>query len=100
MADLPDLASLARTLPIDALPDFLGHLATAQGLAFSRLVTPPPTAQPDSLITIEEGAPLLGMSPKFVYEHQNELPFVRKMGRRNIRLSTLGIQNYLRRAAR
>jgi hypothetical protein len=95
-----DLKSLARTLPVDSLPDFVGELAAAQATAIARLVAPVQNAPVDSLVTVEEGAPQLAMSAKYIYEHVDELPFVRKIGSRSIRLSTLGIQQFLRRRAR
>jgi len=96
---LPDITTLAQTLPVAELPDLIAELARGQALAIARLVTPVQVAPADSLISVEEGALLLGMSPKYIYEHSTELPFVRKVGSRSIRCSTAGIQQFLRRRA-
>ena len=59
-ADLPDLVNLARSLPVDKLPDLIGELAKAQALAFSRLLSREPVDQSDELMPVEEGAAAIG----------------------------------------
>jgi excisionase family DNA binding protein len=95
--DLPDFGNLARSLPADQLPDLIGQLAAAQALAFSRLLSPAPVPHSDELITVEEGAEMLGMSAEYIYRNSKTLPFVRRVGR-SVRCSKAGIQAYIRRA--
>jgi len=40
-------------------------------------------------------AKLLGMSVKWLYRNAPKLPFTRKLGRKTLRFSHLGIQKYL-----
>jgi len=49
----------------------------------------------DKLLTPEETAKLLGMSVKWLYRNAPKLPFTRKLGRKTLRFSHLGIQKYL-----
>jgi predicted DNA-binding transcriptional regulator AlpA len=49
----------------------------------------------DRLLTPDEAAEVLGMSVKWVYRNAHKLPFSRKLGRKTLRFSYLGIQKYL-----
>ena len=49
----------------------------------------------DRLLTPEEAAELLGMSVKWLYRNAPKLPFTRKLGRKSLRFSHIGIQKYL-----
>lgn len=49
----------------------------------------------DRLLDAEEAANLLGMSRHWLYRHAHKLPFTRKLGPKNLRFSSLGIQKYL-----
>lgn len=49
----------------------------------------------DKLLTPDEAAEILGMSVKWLYRNARKLPFTRKLGRKTLRFSHLGIQKYL-----
>ena len=49
----------------------------------------------DKLLTPAEAAALLNMSTKWLYRNAPKLPFTRKLGRKSLRFSHLGIQKYL-----
>lgn len=98
MDNLPDLDGLARTLPVDQLPDLLGRLATAQGITLGRLLTPAaPAAQSgDVLLDAEEVARRLSQSVEWVYRHSSQLG-ARRNGR-SLRFSSAALDRYIARA--
>ena len=49
----------------------------------------------DKLLTPEEAAAVLGMSTKWLYRNAPKLPFTRKLGRKTLRFSQVGLQKYL-----
>jgi predicted DNA-binding transcriptional regulator AlpA len=49
----------------------------------------------DRLLDPAEAAAILGMSKKWLYNNAHKLPFTRKLGRKTLRFSHLGIQKYL-----
>jgi hypothetical protein len=48
----------------------------------------------DRLLTAEEAATLLGVTPRWLYRHQR-LPFVRKLSRKALRVSETGLRRWL-----
>jgi len=92
------LENLARTLPLEELPKFVGDLRTAEMVAVLRVSTPTPTATQggDVLVDVAEAAQRLGQSTEWIYKHQKSLPFVRHLGR-SIRCSVQGIDLFIRR---
>ena len=97
-----DVLTLARETPAEALPELIGQLAQAHALALSRLVTPAHTnkieSEPERLLSAEEAAPLVGMTPAELVRRRN-LPFRRSLGRRTVRYSARGIERWLRKLA-
>jgi predicted DNA-binding transcriptional regulator AlpA len=58
----------------------------------------PPEANnggPDRLLTAKETAKLLGVSPKYIYEHADDYPFTRRLGKKTLRFSAQGIERFL-----
>ncbi len=49
----------------------------------------------DRLLTADEAAKILGMSPDWLYRYAKRLPFTRKLGPKMLRFSSQGIQKYL-----
>ena len=49
----------------------------------------------DKLLTPEQAAAILGMSTKWLYRNAPKLPFTRKLGRKTLRFSQVGLQKYL-----
>ena len=95
--ELEPALKLARTLPLEDLPEFLGDLEVLRCTAFVRLSAPVVSPPPDELLDVDEAAKRLGMSRHFLYRHRKQFPFTRRMGSA-LRFSANGIENYLRRA--
>jgi predicted DNA-binding transcriptional regulator AlpA len=91
-----ELENLARTLPLEDLPKFLGDLRAVEVVAMLRVSAPAPTQSGDVLIDVSEAAERLGQSVEWLYRHQKELPFVRHLGR-SLRCSSMGIDQYIKR---
>ena len=49
----------------------------------------------DRLLDAEETAKLLSVSEDWLYRHAKKLPFIRKLGPKMLRFSSLGIRKYL-----
>lgn len=97
MDNVPDIASLARSLPADELPDFAAKLAAAQTIILLRLLTPTPAAQSgDVLLDAEEVARRLSQSVEWVYRNQQRLG-ARRNGR-SVRFSSTILDKYIGRA--
>lgn len=94
-AELQSILSTVSKLTPDDLPTLLGELEQVRASVLLRLTAPPAPAQsPDSLLSVSEAAPHLGMSQDYLYRHSEQFPFTRRMGR-TLRFSTLGIDAYI-----
>jgi excisionase family DNA binding protein len=85
---------VARTLPGDRLPEFLGNLEKVRVLAFARLVAPPAPLRADELVDIEEASRRLCVSKDYLYRHAGRFPFTRHVGRKLL-FSSLAIDRYI-----
>ena len=75
IAELEVVLTRARALAADDLPNFLGDLETIRAVAWSRLTAAATTTQQacDELISIEQAAGRLGLSPSYLYRnHQRQ----------------------------
>ena len=83
------------------VPAVLGQLAELQAIFLARLVAPngshaaPAPSEPDRLLTAEEAAPILGMTPRWLYRHSRKLPFARRLSRKALRFSETGLRRYM-----
>jgi excisionase family DNA binding protein len=94
-SELESALSAARTLPAEDLPGLIGALEEIKATALVRLTAPVIQPQaPDSLLSIDEAAPVLGMSKSYLYRHADKFSFVRREGRA-LRFSARGVQEYL-----
>lgn len=101
LAQRPERA--AEVVPAE-IPALLAALAGLQGALLARLVVesrhngdghPTPVAQVDDrLLTAEEGAPILGVAPRWLYRHSGKLPFTRRLSRKVLRFSEAGLRRY------
>ncbi len=80
--------------PPDGLLRLLGELARLKAMADAVFSRPEP---PDRLLTAEEAAPILNVSPATLYRKADRLPFSRREGRL-VRFSARGLQEHMRRA--
>ncbi len=57
----------------------------------------PPVTAPgrDHLLTPDEVATRLGVSPRWVYRHAEEWPFTKRLSRKVLRFSEAGLQRWL-----
>ena len=93
------LSKIVQEWPPDALPDLLGELARAQAVATLRLsekgaAPAPPTNKLGRHLTADEVAKLLGMSPKWCYDHAAALGAVRLSGRA-VRFPEKAVRSYI-----
>jgi hypothetical protein len=99
----PPVDDVARTLPVETLPDFLATLARAQALALARLVTPTvaPTREPEStdLIGPDEVARLLSIKPGAVRRLAALRPARRRLSPKVIRYSRAAVERLIKRSA-
>jgi predicted DNA-binding transcriptional regulator AlpA len=98
IAELEIVLTRARALASDELPRFLGDLETIRAVAWSRLTAAATTTQQahDELISIEQAAGRLGLSPSYLYRNHQQFPFTRRVGR-SLRFSSHGLQSYIER---
>ncbi len=100
MSGLESVERLIAEAPASELPALLGELARLHSLALARLASASNGAgrtnghQADTLLTAEEAAERLGVSPDFLYRTK-DLPFRVRVGRR-VRFSARGIERYIR----
>jgi excisionase family DNA binding protein len=89
----------ARTLPPDALAEFLGDLEQVRVTALARIAAPPVEVKPDRLLTVAEVADRLHLSRDYVYRRAKHFPFtVKDKTGRALRFSSTGLDLYLRKS--
>ena len=92
------LEAVARTSPVDCLPDLIAQVEGLKARLYARLSGPSltPAATRDRLLNVKEAAQKLGRSTDWLYRHGSELPFIVRDGRL-LRFSEQGIEEYIRR---
>lgn len=83
---MTDLEALVARADVAELPDLIGELEAARARAWARLTAPapPPRKELAALphhVSVAEAAEALGVSRQWLY-HSENLPFVRRLGRR------------------
>jgi excisionase family DNA binding protein len=97
---------LMEKVPEAELPDLVAELARGDAIARRRLYAPQADAvtspEPggngdalDRLLTVEEAAERLGVRPRWLYENADRLRFTRRIGRRTLRFSEKGLEQYM-----
>jgi hypothetical protein len=95
VAELDRLRNVARELPPEELPDFIGQLESIKATAWARLTMPARSQEHDELIDVETAALRLGVSRDYLYRHSQEYPFTRRQGRKLL-FSAQGIERHIR----
>lgn len=88
------LEEAIREAPSERLLRLLGELGRLKTIAEAMFSRPEPA---DSLLTADEAANVLHLSPKTLYRNADKYPFARREGRL-VRFSARGVQEHLRRA--
>ena len=57
--------------------------------------TPRRAQEPEKLLTAQQVAETLNVTSRWVYEHADSLPFMRRIGSRYLRFSSRGLEKYL-----
>jgi hypothetical protein len=95
VAELDRLRNVARELPPEELPDFIGRLESIKATAWARLTIPAQSQQHDELLDVDAAASRLGVSRDYLYRHSQVYPFTRREGRKLL-FSARGIERYIR----
>lgn len=101
---LAALEEAAGQIPSGKIPTLLGELERLRTCLWARMVTPSAdgksqTLAEDSLLTVQEAAERLGVSPDYLYRHARKFPFTVRLGPRQLRFSSGGIDRYIRNRA-
>jgi len=109
-AQLSILTTSSAEVPNHEAASLAGELARAQAALLARATgaltadstpprPPPATKSPAwdeaDLLTVDEAAILLRVSPRWLYRHARTLPFARKLSRKVLRFSRAGIARWL-----
>ncbi len=101
--DLARLAAqhdLVAALAPEIIPPLLAQLAALQSALAARLLTAPQNGHPpepvteDRLLTPQEAATLLSVTPRWLYRHAKGLPFTRRLSRKTLRFSETGLRRW------
>jgi predicted DNA-binding transcriptional regulator AlpA len=102
LAELIDTPERITEIPAAAVPVLLAKLASVQSLLTSRLLldsttrsVEPAVTDNERLLTAKEAAPILGVTPHWLYRHAKKLPFTRRLSRKVLRFSESGIRRYM-----
>ena len=49
----------------------------------------------EKLLTPDEAARLIGVDKKWLYRHSKQLPFIRRLSKKNVRFSDAGLKRWL-----
>jgi len=54
-----------------------------------------PAAEKEKLLTPNEAATMIGVDKKWLYRHSKQLPFIRRLSKKNIRFNEAGLKRWL-----
>ena len=89
-------------LPLEQIPSILARVAAIQSVLTARLLaiptgsatSEPKSATTDQLLTAEDAAVILRVTPRWLYRHANRLPFTRRLSRKCLRFSEAGLRRW------
>jgi predicted DNA-binding transcriptional regulator AlpA len=93
----------ATALPLAVTAALLARCAVAHGALVARLLTllaegaalEERDQETNRLLTAEEASVMLGVTPRWLYRHARRLPFARRLSRKVLRFSEVGVRRYL-----
>jgi predicted DNA-binding transcriptional regulator AlpA len=98
-AELADLlrALLADPAKLEGLTPEQEHavIASLRGTATEVVSAPVIATARDELLTVEEAAGMLRVSPRWLYRHAKTLPFTRKLSPKVLRFSRSGLLRWV-----
>ena len=102
LAAFEQIEKIVHTAPVETLASVISQLHALHAIALARLIAssvsahPPAPEEPDKLLTAEQAAPLLGITPEQL-RRRRSLHFRRVVGRRTLRFSERAITRWLAR---
>lgn len=99
LADLVNDPTKVPVLPVEVIPSLRGELARLDSLLLMRLSFPqsgngPGEPEKDNWLTAEQAAPILGVTPRWLYRRASKLPFARRLSRKVLRFSESGLRKW------
>ena len=100
---IPELDQLVETLPVDEVPTLIGDLERLKTRLLMRVVEtaasstpePPPPQSADRLLTANEAASLLGVKPRWLYDHVDDIPARVRLPGRKLRFSERKLRRWM-----
>ena len=88
-----------QQLGIEEAAVMLAQVAAIQASLAARVAAaaqpgPVKRAEDDRLISVDEAAGRLGVTPRWLYRHAPRLPFSRRLSRKALRFSELGLKRW------
>ena len=83
--------------PFDALLDAFREIVREEIAAALSNGIDHPAAEKERLLTPDEAAALIGVDKKWLYRHSKQLPFIRRLSKKNIRFNEAGLKRWLAR---
>ncbi len=89
----------AAQVSVEQIPMLLVRLASVQAILLSRLAVSP-NGQPsaptpdDRFLNVDEAAQILNVTPRWLYRHAKDLPFVHRLNRKTLRFSETRLRRW------
>jgi hypothetical protein len=101
LQDLIADPSTVKDLPLEAVPVLRGELAKLDTLLLARLLSTvdrqvrrEESMIEEKLLTAEQAALILGVTPRWLYGHAKKLPFARRLSPKVLRFSESGLRKW------
>jgi hypothetical protein len=85
-------------VPVESIAPVITRLASLQAALAARLLVQPVSGRPqseaeseDELLTVVDAARLLNVSEDWIYRRASRLPFTRRLSRKALRFSRMGL---------
>lgn len=100
LEEIAESPAAVSQLSSDVVEALLGKCSVAQGALVGRLLAlrasgnGPREPERENLLTAEQAAPILGVTPRWLYRHSKKLPFARHLSRKVLRFSETGLRKW------